>query len=82
MVRARFCFDLRFAGCADSEFKIVRSYFPARQQLHLRAAKKIGRNLLGLAVILTYIETRPGNPPYGEPAGPCFCNFVVPRFAG
>ena len=24
----------------------------------------------------------PANPPCGEPAGPCFSNFVVPRFAG
>jgi len=27
-------------------------------------------------------EKRPGHPPCGEPAGPCFSNFVVPRFAG
>jgi hypothetical protein len=56
--------------------------FPRVPVTALVRSDKIRRNLPGLSVILAYNEKRPGNPPCGEPAGPCFSNFVVPRFAG
>jgi len=75
-------FDLRFAGCADAEFKTGHRILSRADNRISAWRGKSAEVYLDWPPFSPTSKNGPANPPCGEPAGPCFSNFVVPRFAG